>query len=215
MCYLQGYEALRASMAGRRIPFAGYPDLPRGGFERRRRSVSTPYADAHLLRDRTEGQSRYRRDRRVCREAQKRQGRRGEHLAQFRAAALRFTCRQLSPGRAGARQNEQGATVSKSYDPWLVFNAPDYAKPGNSQKVDAIFAGKRLNSRVHVIALDKTAGRFAVHFLPLKVDEKDPAPQGFNGGHLHHPISDPPPRGLGLPSSYSSSDSPTTAPARG
>jgi hypothetical protein len=128
---------------------------------------------------------------------------------------LRFDSHVVSYHQAAQALVEAGATVSKSYDPWLVFNVPDYAKPGNSQKVDAIFAGKRLNSRVHVIALDKTAGRFAVHFLPLKVDEKDPAPQGFNGGHLHHPISDPPPRGLGLPSSYSSSDSPTTAPARG
>src|ERR1035437_9726321 len=46
----------------------------------------------------------------------------------------------------------------------------------------------------------------SVHFLPLKVDPNETTPQGFNGGHLHHPISDPPPQGLGLTSTYVAND---------
>ncbi len=73
--------------------------------------------------------------------------------------------------------------------------------------MDAIFAGKRLNTRVHVRPLDKNKRRVCRSFpAVLKVDPKEVAPQGFNGGHLHHPISDLPPRGLGLTSDYAEKD---------
>jgi hypothetical protein len=62
--------------------------------------------------------------------------------------------------------------------------------------------------------LDKARGLFMVHFLPLKINPADKTPQGFNGGHLHHPISDPPPRGLGLTSGYGSDYDPTIAAQR-
>jgi hypothetical protein len=78
----------------------------------------------------------------------------------------------------------------------------EYGRSNNAAKVDAIFSGKRLNTRVNVKPLGKNKGEFSVHFLLLKVDPNETTPQGFNGGHLHHPISDPPPQGLGLTSTY-------------
>ena len=80
---------------------------------------------------------------------------------------------------------------------------PEYAQPGNAAKVDAIFAGKRLNQRVKIEPVDKTKGDFIVHFLPLEIQAGATGALGFNGGHLNHPIHDPPPRGLGLVSSLS------------
>jgi hypothetical protein len=50
--------------------------------------------------------------------------------------------------------------------------------------------------------VDKAKGEFVIHFLPLEVDPNDSSPKGFNGGHLHHPIHDPSPRGLGLETTY-------------
>ena len=96
--------------------------------------------------------------------------------------------------------------IGGKYDPALKVIVPEYAQPGNAAKVDAVFAGKRLNQRVRVEPLDKTKGEFLVHFLPLTLDAAESGPQGFNGGHLHHPVSDPPPRGLGLRLDYESAD---------
>ncbi len=114
-----------------------------------------------------------------------------------------------------------GTARGKSFDPRLKILVPDYAQGGNAAKVDAVFAGKRLNQRVRIEPLDKARGEFLIHFLPLKIDPAESGPQGFNGGHLHHPISDPPPRGLGLTCDYESSDSvkvtkaPSTKPDEG
>ena len=66
--------------------------------------------------------------------------------------------------------------------------------------------GKRLNQRVRIEPLDKTRGEFLVHLLPLQLDPAASGPQGFNGGHLNHPIHDPPPRGLGLTCIYAAED---------
>jgi copper chaperone CopZ len=119
---------------------------------------------------------------------------------------VRFDSHVVSYHQVAQAIAEAGKTLGKTYDPYLVFTVKDYGKPDNAAKVDAVFAGKRLNQRVHVTPLDKAKGVFAIHFLALTVDPKDPSPQGFNGGHLHHPISDPPPRGLGLESGYASED---------
>ena len=52
--------------------------------------------------------------------------------------------------------------------------------------------------RVRIEPLDKSKGEFIVHFLPLELEPGESGPQGFNGGHLNHPIHDPVPRaGLG------------------
>ena len=121
-------------------------------------------------------------------------------------ARVRFDSHVVSYHEAAQAIADAGKSLAKDYAPRLVFCVADYAKPGNAAKVDAVFAGKRLNSRVHVSTLDPVKGVFVVRFLPLTADPRAASPQGFNGGHLHHPISDPPPRGLGLVSEYASVD---------
>jgi len=122
---------------------------------------------------------------------------------------VRFDSHAVSYHQVAQAISDAGSSLHKQYDPCLVFSVPDYAKPGNAANVDAIFAGKRLNQRVHLTPVDKAKGEFLIHFLPLTVDPHVAGPQGFNGGHLHHPISDPPPRGLGLPSGYAADDDPS------
>jgi copper chaperone CopZ len=126
-------------------------------------------------------------------------------------ARIRFDSHVVSYHQVAQAVVDAGKTLKKVYNPYLIFTVPDYGKADNAAKVDRIFAGKRLNQRVHVTPLDKGKGIFAVHFLPLTVDPSDASPQGFNGGHLHHPISDPTPRGLGLPSGYASDYDPALA----
>ena len=99
-----------------------------------------------------------------------------------------------------------GILLGKKYDPRLRIRVPEYSQAANAAKVDAIFAGKRLNQRVKVEPVDKTKGDFIVHFLPLQIPAGGTGPQGFNGGHLNHPIHDPPPRGLGLTCTYAAED---------
>jgi copper chaperone CopZ len=115
---------------------------------------------------------------------------------------VRFDSHVVSYHQVAQAIRDAGTALGKQFDPTLKFIVADYAKGENARKVDAIFAGKRLNMRVKIEPADKAKGEFLVHFLPLKVDPADQSPQGFNGGHLHHPISDPVPRGLALPSSY-------------
>ena len=117
-------------------------------------------------------------------------------------AQVRFDSHVISYHQVAQAITDAGASVGKQFDPRLKIEVPDYARGENAAKVDAILAGKRLNQRVHVEPLDKTKGEFLVHFLPLQAEASASGPQGFNGGHLHHPISDPPPRGLGLPMTY-------------
>jgi hypothetical protein len=93
---------------------------------------------------------------------------------------------------------DAGTKAGKKYAPHLKLRVPQYAEGGNAAKVDALFAGKRLNQRVRIEPADKSKGEFVLHFLQLQLDPTDAAPQGFNGGHLNHPIHDAPPRGLGL-----------------
>jgi hypothetical protein len=119
---------------------------------------------------------------------------------------VRFDSHVVSYHQVAQAVADAGTSIGKKYDPFLIFIVPDYAKADNADKVDEIFAGKRLNTRVIVKPLDKSKGEFMVHFLPLKIDPKSASPQGFNGGHLHHPISDPAPHGLALESSYADRD---------
>jgi hypothetical protein len=130
-------------------------------------------------------------------------------------AHIQFDSHVVSYHQVAQAIADAGASLGKKYDPCLIFTIPDYSKGNNAAGADAIFAGKRLRQRVNVIPIDKSKGKFAIHFLPLKVDPATAAPQGFNGGHLHHPISDPAPRGLGIESSYEEQAEPTTKPALG
>jgi copper chaperone CopZ len=129
-------------------------------------------------------------------------------------AHIRFDSHVVSYHQVAQAINDAGATLNKKYDPYLIFRVPDYAKADHAADVDAIFAGKKLRTRVNVTPIDKSHGEFAVHFLPLKVDPAITAPQGFNGGHLHHPISDPAPHGLALESSYEEHVPPATQPGK-
>jgi copper chaperone CopZ len=119
---------------------------------------------------------------------------------------VRFDSHVVSFHQVAQAIADAGNALGKKYDPRLTVTVPEYTQPGNAAKVDAIFAGKRLNQRVKIEPADQTKGIFMVHFLPLEADAGATGPQGFNGGHLHHPIHDPPPRGLGLTCDYASGE---------
>ncbi len=103
---------------------------------------------------------------------------------------------------------DAGRQTKKQYDPRLKMRVPEYPVGDNAAKVDALLAGKRLNQRVRIEPLDKARGEFLIHFRPLEIDPAEKGPQGFNGGHLNHPIHDPPPRGLGLTCIYATESEP-------
>lgn len=69
------------------------------------------------------------------------------------------------------------------------FVIPDYA--ANAEKVDAIFA--KVKDQVEITPTNREKGEFTLRFLPLA--EGKPV---FNFGRIGHPLSDPPPKGLGL-----------------
>ena len=93
---------------------------------------------------------------------------------------VRFDSHVVSYHQIAQALTDAGKTAGKKYDPVLIFIVPGYA--GKAKEVDGLFAGKRLNQRVHLTVVDKVRGVFAIHFLPLVVDAKDASPQGFNGG---------------------------------
>ncbi len=117
---------------------------------------------------------------------------------------VRFDSHVVSYHQVAQAIAESGTMRGKTFDPCLKISVPEYAQGGNAAKVDAVFAGKRLNQRVRIEPTDKTRGEFLLHFLPLTMDPQESGPQGFNGGHLNHPVHDAPPRGLGLQFSYES-----------
>jgi hypothetical protein len=123
-------------------------------------------------------------------------GGRGDHLT------VQFDSHVVSYHQVAQAIADAGTRAGKAYAPRLKIRVPEYAQADNKARVDALFAGKRLNQRVRIEPTDRAKGEFIVHFLPLQIDPADPAPQGFNGGHLNHPIHDAPPRGLGLQFSY-------------
>ncbi|MBI3881351.1 MAG: heavy-metal-associated domain-containing protein [Verrucomicrobia bacterium] len=121
-------------------------------------------------------------------------------------AQVRFDSYVVSYHQVAQAIADAGKAVGKKFDPRLKIRVPEYAQAGNAAKVDVVFAGKRLNQRVTVKPVDKSQGEFLVHFLPLELDPAETGPQGFNGGHLNHPIHDAPPRGLGLTCIYAAED---------
>ena len=74
------------------------------------------------------------------------------------------------------------------------FAIPQYS--ANAEKIDALFA--KLKDEVTIDCTNREKGEFTLHFLPLKSGEAGPHGSGFNLGKIGHPISDPPPKGLGL-----------------
>lgn len=121
------------------------------------------------------------------------------------AVQVRFDSHVVSYHQVAQAIADAGKARGKNFDPTLKISVPEYAQADNATKVDAVFAGKRLNQRVRIEALDKVRGEFLLHFLPLATDPQESGPQGFNGGHLNHPIHDATPRGLGLQFSYEQS----------
>jgi copper chaperone CopZ len=121
-------------------------------------------------------------------------------------AQVRFDSHVVSYHQVAQAIADAGTKVGKKFEPRLKIRVPEYSQGENATKVDAVFAGKRLNQRVRIEPLDKRKGDFFVHLLPLKVDPAETGPQGFNGGHLNHPLHDPPPRGLGLTCIYAAED---------
>ncbi len=128
------------------------------------------------------------------------------------SAQVRFDSHVVSYHQVAQAITEAGKAAGKSWDPSLEVQVPEYPQPGNAAKVDALFAGKRLRQRVDIKPLDPATGRFTLHFLPLVLDPAEHGPQGFNGGHLNHPLHDPPPRGLGLTCIYAAGDAEVKAP---
>ncbi len=128
-------------------------------------------------------------------------------------AQVRFDSHVVSYHQVAQAIADAGTALGRKFDPRLKVQVPTYSAESNAARVDAVFAGKRLNQRVHIVPLDKTKGEFLIHFLPLEIDPAVAGPQGFNGGHLNHPIHDAPPRGLGLQFSYVAEDD-TNAPSR-
>jgi copper chaperone CopZ len=121
-------------------------------------------------------------------------------------AQVRFDSHAVSYHQVAQAIADAGASIGKKFAPRLKITVPEYALGENAAKVDAVFAGKRLNQRVRIEPLDKAQGQFLVYLLPLQLDADATGPQGFNGGHLNHPLHDPPPRGLGLTCSYAAED---------
>jgi len=121
-------------------------------------------------------------------------------------AQVRFDSHVVSYHQVAQTIADAGTALGRNLDPRLKVQVPAYAADGNAARVDAVFAKKRLNQRVRIEPLDKTKGEFLIHFLPLEIDPALDGPQGFNGGHLNHPIHDAPPRGLGLQFIYCAED---------
>jgi copper chaperone CopZ len=115
---------------------------------------------------------------------------------------VRFDSHIVSYHEVAQAIADGGKAVGKKFDPRLKLTVPAYAQ--NASKVDALFAGKRLNTRVTIEPVDRVVGVFLIHFLPLVREPDVTGPQGFNGGHLNHPLHDPVPRGLGLECHYAS-----------
>jgi hypothetical protein len=93
------------------------------------------------------------------------------------------------------QQIAQAISAAGPFQVSFKFRVPAYAQEGNAAKIDAIF--DRYAKLVSIEPLDPSQGLFAVHFLPFTPGPDQPG-QGFNIGHIVHPLHDPAPKGLGL-----------------
>ncbi len=117
-------------------------------------------------------------------------------LEELGVVNISFDTHVTSAHQIAQAVTEAFALHGKPYEATLRIRVPDYAKGGNSAKVDEVFAKRK--EWVKVTTDDREKGEFTVHFLPLKVDASKPAPQGWNPGHFGHAVHDPAPKGLGL-----------------
>jgi copper chaperone CopZ len=93
------------------------------------------------------------------------------------------------------QQIAQGIADAGPFKASFRFAIPEYA--AHAEKIDAIFA--KAKDEVTIDCTNKEKGEFVLHFLPLKTaGEPGPHGVGFNFGKFGHPVSDPPPKGLGL-----------------
>jgi hypothetical protein len=123
-------------------------------------------------------------------------------------ARIRFDTHVISVHQVAQAISDAGRALTQRYDPRVVLSIPDYAKGEHALQVDRVLSGKRLLERVSITQIDRARGLFAISFHPLAGDDLSAtgAPPGFNAGHLHHPLHDPPPRGLGLECEYLAQD---------
>ena len=98
-------------------------------------------------------------------------GAQGDHVT------VQFDSHVVSYHQVAQAITDAGAQAGKQYGPRLRIRVPEYAKGDNTARVDAIFAGKRLNQRVRIEPTDKVKGEFVLRFLPLQIDASDPAPR--------------------------------------
>ncbi len=94
------------------------------------------------------------------------------------------------------QQIAQAITDAGTFEVSFKFVVPDYPTGGNAAKMDAVFA--RFANLVKIVPLDAAKGVFEIQFLPFKTEPGKPLGQGFNFGHIAHPIIDPAPKGMGL-----------------
>lgn len=94
------------------------------------------------------------------------------------------------------QQIAQAILEAGAYQVSFKFIVPDYAKEGNAAKIDAVFA--RFAKLVAIEPLDKAKNLFVIRFLPFTATAAKPMGNGFNFGHIAHPIIDPAPKGMGL-----------------
>lgn len=119
---------------------------------------------------------------------------------------------------ATAHQVAQAVTEAvylhgRPYEATLRFRVPDYARDGNAARVDAIFAAQK--DWVKIETLDKDKGEFAVHFLPLKPDQRKGGAQGWSPDRLTRALRHPAPQGLGLAVAMVKEGQPEPAPTAG
>jgi copper chaperone CopZ len=111
----------------------------------------------------------------------------------------------FDPAEASAHQIAQAVTDAvqlhgQPYQAWMQLRIPDYAKPGNAARVDAVLA--RMKPWVDVVLVDKATGEFMVHFEPLKADETQSGPRGWSPEQLGRELQRPLPEGPGLVCSW-------------
>lgn len=94
------------------------------------------------------------------------------------------------------QQIAQAILEAGAYQVSFKFVVPDYAKDGNAAKIDAVFA--RFAKLVTIEPLDRAKNLFVIRFLPFSTTDTKPLGNGFNFGHIAHPIIDPAPKGMGL-----------------
>lgn len=107
----------------------------------------------------------------------------------------------FDPRLASAHQIAQAVLETqpvhgKPFVATLKVVIPDYDKPANKARVDAVLA--RHPEWVQMEAANKDKGEFVVSFNDVEMDRAKSGPQGWRLEEFLHAICDPAPAGLGL-----------------